>query len=450
MFRQWFPHRTLTLAIPMTIVLRHLHRRARASLLAAGFAIGGAAIMGGHASAEPPNAFPFPIVDETDKNAIDQSTNQPSGRPAEITAVSDSYVLLRNDNLLVGQVLRLGNTVEIKRGDGSAIRVASAQVSLVAPSAADLYEYRKSNRFAGDVAAIHADARWYLRNDMLRQAARDALLAREVDPRGSETNRLLRQIAGRLRADMERPAPAASTIQTVSHETPIENQPTNDVTEPTSESLALPEEAIYWYQARVQPIFFNRCSGCHTKQENNERTFQIHPSSRARWAPSSTARENLVEILKFVDRDHLAASEIRVRAMDGHGGAKRTFGQENSPMMLQLDRWLASLPQTEQTNSPTTFSDAQPLSSETASHRVATAQIPFAQSAPKATPWSEPGDFQSDQIANSSDESPTWFPGEQTRDQPESSTEHVRRMPEVKNPFDPDIFNRRFHSQPPQ
>lgn len=396
--------------------------------------------------AAPPNAFPFP--DTTLSTPHDSTPVLKTASPA--VAESPSYVLLRNDNLLVGRVLPLGELVEVDRGDGSSLRVSAQQIMHVAPSIEALYAYRKSNRIDVDLKAIQNDVRWYLRYGMIRQAAQDALLARALEPRHPETSRLLKQIASRLRNELEqsspKPADAESAIQTVSHEEPAE-----ETSQPSQNNSGLPDELVYHFQARVQPIFLNRCNNCHTKHESNDRAFQIHPASRARWAPATTARDNIASILEFVDRENPQASVIRVRASDGHGGSNHSFGNERSAMMQRLDHWLNQLSGTSNGDtsqfgqrSPSTNAHSDgteafqsnitaPSGSTPASAVLNSPEMRAAQSIPTPTsnPWAD---------QNLQEDS-------QNLPQNGATNEGVRRMPKVENPFDPSIFNRRFHPE---
>ena len=348
---------------------------------------------------EPLNAFPLPALP-----ADDASVERISSRGSDSNGLSQgqSCVLLKNDNVLVGEVTKLGNLVEVTRDDASKIRIPSNQVTTIADSLHQLYVFRQQNRFDSDVEAIQKDIRWCLRNGMIREAARDALHVKNIDPQNSETSRLLGQIASRLRGRQQSHRPGTS-IRPVSHEAPLTMPDRdNEVRHPDPEDIGLTDESIYQFQARVQPILLNRCSSCHTKHPSNDRPFQFYSSSRVKWAPSATARENLVEVLKYVDFANPSESMIRSRASDAHAGTRHSFGKPGSTMMNNLDQWLRALPAT------TTL-------------------------APSKVPNLAPVD-------------PTETAG-RSPDPNEKPPERVRRMPKVENPFDPSIFNRRFHPE---
>ncbi|OYP28944.1 hypothetical protein [Rhodopirellula sp. MGV] len=442
--------------------LRHRRQSVRTAFAFAGLLVAPLAFGVSQAPAAPPNAFPFPdlITPEQLPAALpsvreNAAASIVEAEPVDVPA-SESYVLLRNDNLLVGRVLVLGEQIEIKRGDGSVIRIPRSQVGLIAVTLDKLVEHRTNNRFASDIEGIQRDVRWYLRNDMIRQAAKDALLARSIDPNDFETQRLLKQIAARLRTELDRATNPNSgndgSVQTVSHESPVSDDMVPEgglkkALPDLTESLGIDEESLYFYQARVQPIFMNRCSGCHSKHDNNERAFQFHPPTRARWAPESTARDNIAEILQFVDRQNPQESEIRNRALDGHAGPKHTFGKSDSPMMRYLDLWLSTITET-----------ASPTRNANIIERPESAPNPWATD----SAWNDSASYPPATAANTPSAPNPWADEVGTVDQAASLPPHdvphfanaplqrisekVDPSPTVENPFDPSIFNRRFHS----
>ncbi|QDV82430.1 hypothetical protein [Planctomycetes bacterium TBK1r] len=360
----------------------------------------------------------------------------------QVAPQTESCVLLRNGNVLVGAVTKIGGTVCITRSDQSKINLPSAQVETVGRSLSELYEYRRKNRFEGDLKRVQADVRWGLRHGLVREAAQDVLEARSLEPSNPQTIQLLRQIAAMLKQQSE-PAkpPAADDQQTpalrmVSHETVVTDDRRDVEPETAAESSGLPERLVYEFTSRIQPILMNRCTSCHARDDRNTHEFQIHTALTSKWAPKDVARDNLQAVMKYVDLNAPANSLIRLRASDGHGGRRHTFGSQGSAMMSNLDRWLAQLP-----------SAHSPSQWEAAMEQSAGAEPLVPASPPQLAAIDQVGQAAS---ATGIPELPETLQTESVWNAGPPMTEaapRTRRMPKVENPFDPDIFNRRVHGR---
>ncbi|MEO1618832.1 MAG: hypothetical protein AAFV88_23480 [Planctomycetota bacterium] len=337
---------------------------------------------------------------------------------AQETAVY-GYMLLQNGNVIDGRISRTGKVFSITRDDESTLRVPASQIAHVAASKSGLYEYRKGNRITGDLRAIHNDIRWCLRNGLLRAAAQDSLQASSLDPSHPTTVQLLKQVAARMgkpkAADSTGPT-RLPTVRTVSHEVAAESarkpemSPVTSNNGNTTEDLDwIPRATQIQFAKRVQPILANRCASCHSLENPNMQgqqanSFVLHSAVTQRWAPKSVAQDNLRSVLDQIDFESPASSPIRERALDDHGGRKSSLGPERSPMIRQLDQWLDQV--------------IAAKSDKTRIDRILDA-------APSGDPT-----FDSAPIPAA--EQPT-------------TAGRARRMPEIENPFDPAIFNRRHH-----
>ncbi|MCO8123407.1 hypothetical protein NHH03_16780 [Stieleria sp. TO1_6] len=344
-------------------------------------------------------------------------------------------VLLRNGNVLFGEATRVGDTVSIKRADNSLIHVPAKQVSRIGLSLQQLYEHRRKTRFQGDLGALQTDIRWCIRHGLLRQAGEDVLQARQLDPGDPETIQLLRQIASELKASVDdRTAPNSeqpAVIRTVSHQMPI--QPASAKSDLTNDDQAnlkndsaprplLDQRSTSHFIARIQPILMNRCVSCHARQDASNQPFQLHTALTSKWAPTIVARENLVAVMQYVNLNDPLASQIRIKATDGHGGSRNSFGATDSAMMANLDYWLQSI-------------------------RVDSRPGSLAPASPPELEPLQPTQWTDSEQAIPDPPTTTISPLDEATAQQVPVERQTRRMPQVDNPFDPEIFNRRFHAQ---
>ncbi|WP_182870761.1 hypothetical protein [Stieleria mannarensis] len=374
---------------------------------------------------------------------------------SQAASQQESWVLLRNGNVLCGQVAKIGSTVTITRSDQSKINLPGNQVETVGRSLSQLYQYRRGNRFQGDLKRLHADVRWCLRNGLLQEAAQDALEARALDPADPNTVQLLRQIAAVIRQQSAPSQVDAATpaVQTVSHESPIaDDRMMADETDAAPPN-GLPEKLVYEFTARIQPILMNRCTSCHARDGRNEREFQIHTALTSRWAPKDVARENLQAVMKYVDQAAPGNSLIRLRASDGHGGRRHSFGNEGSAMMANLDRWLMQVGSSQMALDPGL--SLWERETDRASENKSLAPT----SPPELSSIGQSGDLAVDTahatvagviLPGSGDSVSAWnadSPAALPEKPSPETTPRMRRMPKVENPFDPAIFNRRVHGR---
>jgi hypothetical protein len=245
----------------------------------------------------------------------------------------------------------------------------------------------------------------------------------------------------RMKQDMAGSSPSKNpdqppVIQTVSHQTEVGLDPRSSLSLENNTS-PLSDHLTYQFAAKIQPVLMNRCAGCHAIDQQSPREFQIHSALTSKWNPKTVARENLQAVLNFVDLRQPAASEIRLRAADGHGGVRKSFGDPDSSMMRNLDHWLSRLEPMD------SFRGVSLEPSDDGS--AAPALVPT--DAPLLSPV---GMEQPNQTSSGIPRLPepigaasSW----KTETKNRSPSTRMRRMPKVDNPFDPEIFNRRFRDQ---
>lgn len=337
------------------------------------------------------------------------------------------YVLLSNGNVFTGQIERAGHWVVIHRSEDSALRVPSHQVVAVKPSLDALYQLRISNRHHLDLQQIHDDIRWSLKVGLLDRAAEDAMRAKKLEPRDPLTKHYLKTVAIRLQEslDASKQAANASGVRNAGFET---SQPQGAVAstqyvQPASETknvgapkairyVPLSSQNKHWFATNVHPVLVNRCASCHRRGPDSPTRFQLSSRADVSFAAKNAVEQDLAAVLRYVDRLQPQASGILVRAGDGHGGKKGTLG--GSPELTQrLKSWV--------------FETAAELRSQQPSSAgmnpsQAIQQRSFEEFADQGQAGNEP--------------------------QQRPAATGIRRMPQVTNPHDPSIFNRRVSQLP--
>lgn len=345
-----------------------------------------------------------------------------------------SCVLLRNGNVLEGKVSRLGDRISIEREESSTIKISSREVLHVGRDLDAVYQFKIANRFPSDLKQLQSDVRWSLRHGLTVRAAEDVMRARQLAPSDPATHQLVRQVAAALAPPKPTPIQSESNpgkphahVQTVSYEQsqphlrlPGGGRTPGSVREQLAEQFdhQVDPTLVNHFATRVQPILVNRCVSCHADAPTNQTQFRLRAAIESTWAPKRVANENLESVLPFIDRDNPAASVLRTRAMDGHGGIKKSLGEANSPMMIRLDTWIQAFNQSSPVSSP------RPVS-----------QPPQLSAIESVTPQ-PPSSWNANRHPEIDPEAPSGG---------DARNSAIRRMPKVSNPFDPSLFNRRFH-----
>jgi hypothetical protein len=175
------------------------------------------------------------------------------------------------------------------------------------------------------------------------------------------------------------------------------------------------------FASEVQPALINRCGRCHNQASSLPWRMIVPTAGSRPTAP--TTRENLAAALKFVDGNDPQQSKLLIKATSPHGGGDAPLGVRNAKAIQSLRRWLSmsagSLSGSSQPARGLGNMEHQSTAKPTAPES-ALAQVSYESAAPITSPAPI-------KTANESNQ--------------------PQRLPTIANPFDPSLFNRRFHRQ---
>jgi hypothetical protein len=243
---------------------------------------------------------------------------------------------------------------------------------------------------------------------------------------------------------------------------------------------SLPPGTMEAFTQVVQPTLVNNCTatGCHGPQSTtNLRLFRVSSGEAANWRIS---QRNLLTVLQYVNREDPAASPLLTVPSAPHGTAKAAiFNERRANQFLRLSGWVAALDASDGSSRLANASGmAQPRADEALIEPGLSAPGLLSPDARKAKPLAAAKKLPSQQSAEadpaddrvlpaSYQEPPAEFlqssragktaavSSRKTLPPPESSSplppnQKVQRgaplAPSTRaDPFDPDVFNRRFH-----
>jgi len=326
-------------------------------------------------------------------------------------------ILLKNDNVLFGDAHQLGEFVIVRTGPNDELRLPRSEVACWAKSLADLYQYRLDHRAEDNLESHLTDARWCMQYELFDQAAVEIEAAKAISPK----HRSVRLLEKQLQREREPVKRSIAPIASVSTTNFVQDANPNDV----GQANRIDPRVLRGFAGQVQPMLINRCGRCHDQRSNLDWRLTV-PASGSR-ATSPITRANLAASLRFIDSDNPEESLLLVKSTSPHGGTDAPLSARNAKAIYGFKRWLMQISNSVRQRrfgqikrdlnpNPTATNSADP-SSESRS-MVATVSFISDVSADPTTDVGSPIDS----------------------DQP-------KRLPSIANPFDPSLFNRRFHRQ---
>ncbi|MDD4269862.1 MAG: hypothetical protein GXY25_22665 [Pirellulaceae bacterium] len=355
------------------------------------------------------------------------AAQQPSP-PAEPTR---AVLVLRNGEVLQGRISQVDDRFRVDLEAGS-LFVSAAEVEMCCTSLEEAYRL-KASQVGFNQAHDHARlAQWCQHQGLDQQAEHELQITRRLDP----THPLIGLVERRLAAARTERRPSA----------PAETRPNS---EPSPLQLnefvaGLPQGTTESFTRVIQPILLNRCAtaGCHTSRAEN--SFKLdRPPTGAPISQRSTQR-NLYAVLQLIDRAAPDRSELI--------SPQRCPHRIDTDAMLSLSRsgqyrylvaWvhaLAGNPNGSQPAAsappatPTGTLTANYLASPQAATPVAAAGVAI----PSRNPFGPPPETISTTAATA----------RQPTGEIKSATNPREAVTQPADPFDPEVFNRRFGTSP--
>ncbi len=345
---------------------------------------------------------------------------QPPASPTtEATESSSGFVLLRNGNVLRGQVEQERTFVNIRRDASAVVRLPATEVLHWAPTLEALYAYRVQHRKPHSLTAWFADAGWCVEQGLLHIAGQELEKLARLAP----SDHRVAALDARLKNAVAREAIAAQASATTKPQgalpgerlprdtLPSHRQGDQAAADPMPATAKtplaeLPPHLLGSFTARVQPLLINRCgqSGCHGG--SSSAAWQLDHFGLSSRLPATITRRNLAHLLKWVNETEPATSPLLIRARSPHGGLTTApLAAGDAKLLSQLQAWAQS---------------------------VARRSAPPSTVAGKSLP--EPLMANAGPAADASAKAPA-----------DDRSDRPTRLPPVKDPFNPADFNRMYH-----
>jgi hypothetical protein len=376
-------------------------------------------------------------------------------------------LVLRNGQILEGRITKLKDRYLVDLPDGE-IQIRNAEVDFVCRSLEEGFQQKRAAIQSGDWREHLELARWCLKHRMNDHADAELSAAERVSPNNPMIAALRRQAE---------PIPEVVKSEKTA---PLDDSVTNE--ELDEMIRGLPPKTMEVFTQKVQPVLINNCtaSGCHGSQStNNLRLFRV---SAGETAHKRLTQRNLYSVMQFVNRENPTQSPLITVPINPHGSATRAiFNEKHAGQYLNVAEWLLALDSSDQSvptdglvdhvSTSKNPSVDLPGDSSKPPHllsREAQQAKPLTVSKNRRPPKLDsenseditqtsyqepPEEFLQSPKAGSAPTAPPIKGGKPTdlKSLPTSKPKVQRGAPipksEPKDPFDPELFNRRYHKE---
>jgi hypothetical protein len=239
-------------------------------------------------------------------------------------------VVLKNGNVLEGNVTRAGDYYIVTQGQSSELRLPAAQVEAFCGSLDEAYEF-KQRHLAGRGAKPHLDlAEWCLRQGMHANCAEQLGIATGLEPDSKQ----LAELERRLKLNVEAaPPPGDARLAAV---------PSSSAEQLENTARSLPRGSVEKFGAIVQPILLNRCGANQCHGPNSKAEFRLLRPPAGQMASRRFTQRNLYATLQQLDRADPAASPLLTLPQQRHGSSlTAVFDKHSQNQLTQLQSWVA-------------------------------------------------------------------------------------------------------------
>lgn len=364
--------------------------------------------------------------------------------PSAGPAPQEGVLLLRNGQMLAGKINRDAEHYYVELANGR-IRVTVPEVELFCRTPEEGYQHKLSCIRPQSVHDHVELAQWCQRHGLPDFAARELADARAVDP----THPLIPLLERRLRLSVRPPEQAATSAEPAAKSAePAERPPS--LVDLDRLVKGMPRGSVETFTHTIQPLLLNNCTtaGCHAQRSASK--FQLFRIASSGRPPSRRlTQRNLHAALQWIDKDDPAASLLLKLPVERHGTTKTViFTDRQVGQYKQLVEWVYQVTQTPLPSAPAGDQAADSPVVQ-ASHMA-----PLSARSPVIRPEKPPGfDFSVPETRSQPDRKIDVLPLKRKAGPGQGGGRPaVRRgnpLPQFTpvDPFDPEIFNRRYRSR---
>ncbi|MBV9123353.1 MAG: hypothetical protein JO112_08350 [Planctomycetes bacterium] len=215
-------------------------------------------------------------------------------------------LVLENERVLEGDIEHVGDQYRVRRTVGETW-VPGEQVLCLCDNLAEAHAFLRTRTNLRDADERLRLARWCQLHGLRSQALEEVKAALALNPNHAEAQRWLRSLE--RSAALAPAAPASHSGEKPEPETgPV-----------SAIDLSAPSLGVF--TSRVQPILMNTCASCHATGRGG--AFKLVRVYDDDLSNHRATQQNMTAVLAQINRDHVAASPLLMRAVSVHGEAEQ-------------------------------------------------------------------------------------------------------------------------------
>lgn len=325
-------------------------------------------------------------------------------------------LLLKNRQTLAGDVTRVGDYYLVALGKTGEIKIAAKDVETLCHTIEEVYDYRKQ-AIIGKSPDVQLDlAEWCIRERLLAQAAQIIAEVRTSDPNHRRLATIEKKIE--FAADL---AKSPSDIKPAAPSRTLSSPSTVGLEQLERTMKQLPVKSVEHFTHVVQPILMDKCGAGNCHGSHSVSSFQLLQPVPGRVPSRRYTQRNLFATMSMVDKETPDESRLLSASLQAHGTpSTAAFKNENDRQYREIYKWVSSLRSIPEQRAPKTINTdhltdlRQQLKPVDETPTTKTTTIPSSEGLPVVAP------------------------------KPAKDLAATKQV----DPFDPDIFNRRYHPQP--
>ena len=335
-------------------------------------------------------------------------------------------MLLRNGQVLSGTIARTGDYyyVSMPRGE---IRLKASEVDKVASRLEDLYEEKRGRVEPGKLQDRLDLAEWCVEQKLVEQAAKELAEAASLEPTHSRIALIERRLQLAQRSETE----------AVVAPHPVEAGPSNEELDRLVRGL--PAHAVETFTSTIQPLLVNNCTklGCHGPR--SEAKLRLLRLSLAGPVNRRLTQRNLHAVWQVINANEPAASPLLTQPLRPHGKSKGPiFSGREATQYHQLVAWVYDATRQRKPHEPAAEESPEPPApTVTARERPKNKKKAIA-----SKPLAEDNVASIDQVDELVDKQSHGKEDSETVPRHSTTARGDDFVP--VDPFDPEIFNRRY------
>ncbi len=370
----------------------------------------------------------------------------------------ERVILMNSGRILTGFATRNAGGWLVEQSNGR-VQVPGDQVKIVADSLVDAYRKQRDSVVEPTPATHIALAQWCISYRLHGEARDELRKCLKLDPDDASARKLIRRLEAVLEPAMDKRAGPAERAPLRSPE---------GFLVPDAESLGgLSTDAALNFTQRIQPLLVNKCgnASCHGTTSHTEKSsgFHLMPVRSGTSAHRLYTERNLAEVMRYIDLREPSLSPLVAIPQGAHGGTAGVFhGTNGNTQIKMLRAWIKTVAaekraeEEELADRPSIFNKsrkpvmpprelaADPLAEELEASGTGNVGTRAVESAPGTR----------DVAAAKADKTSMRAVPNSNSVIPASGTDARGKRDEkpaaagTVDAFDPDVFNRQFHTSP--